>query len=242
MLASRKICACRGRSRTFCSPILGSFSAAAQRGREEGRTRSLPCLWYPPAGRRWVRHVPLAVPFLLNCGARGDKTRLSRLATTTRGQMTSSRSSRETKTETEDEAARARVLSCGFRAHFPDGCVGIAQDLRLHGWAALAPFRFDPPPTLLSQARRLLLWRLSHDRWYSHLTAIGTHLPSACVWCGTHRLAKLSTSPQAAAAAGAGAVCRIREPSILSMCGGDRQTAGKKLKEVLTSGELSSTR
>jgi hypothetical protein len=145
-------------------------------------------------------------------------------------------------TETEDEAARARVLSCGFRAHFPDGCAGIAQDLRLHGWAALAPFRFDPPPTLLSQARRLLFWRLSHDRWSSHLTAIGTHLPSACVWRGTHRLAKLSTSPQAAAAAGAGAVCRIREPSIRTMCGGDRQTAGKKLKEVLTSWELSSTR
>jgi hypothetical protein len=114
----------------------------------------------------------------------------------------------EKKTEKEDEVARARSPSCGFRAHFPDQFAAIAQGLRLHKRAALAPFRFDPPPTLLFQA---LLWRLSHDRWYSHLTAIGTHLPSACVWCGTHRLAKLSTSPQAAAA-GAGwcGCCRAR--------------------------------
>ena len=118
----------------------------------------------------------------------------------------------------------------------------MVQDLRLHRRAALAPFRFDPPPTLLFQAKRPLFWRLSHDRWYSHLTAIGTHLSSACVCCGTHRLAKLSASPKTGAA-GVGAVCRTRaERARRVTARGDRQTAGpgKKLKEALTSGELSS--
>ena len=37
-------------------------------------------------------------------------------------------------------------------------------------------------PTLLYQAKGpLFFWRLPHDRWHSHLTAVDTHLPSACV-------------------------------------------------------------
>ena len=86
MLASRKIlCLSRPLARLLFSDPGQLFGGGDKEDEKKAGTRTLLCLWDPLTSRRWVRHVPLAVPFLLNCGARGDKTWLSRLATTTRG-------------------------------------------------------------------------------------------------------------------------------------------------------------